>query len=68
MRTNTSIVIFLSPDREDEKDSKISLGKEKRDAVVVLLESCSMKLESLKSRGAPMNLDDVKEQQKIVQV
>lgn len=59
---------FISHGREAERDAKLDTLRDKMNAVQLVLERCSGKLENLKSSGAPNDLPGVKEQQNIVKV
>lgn len=60
--------LVFSSDREAEKDSKLAKLQDKTNAIMLVLRNGSQKLESLRHRGAPNDLQEVKEQQKIVKV
>lgn len=59
---------FISHGREAERDAKLDTLRDKMNAVQLVLERCSGKLENLKSSGAPNDLPGVKEQQNMVKV
>lgn len=60
--------LVFSSDREAEKDSKLAKLQDKTNAIMLVLRNGSQKVESLRHRGAPNDLQEVKEQQKIVKV
>ena len=57
-----------SRDREAEKDAKLATLRDKINAVQLVLQKCTGKLENLKSSGAPIDLQGVEDQQNIVKV
>ena len=59
---------IFSSHKEAEKGSKLAKLQDKRNAILLVLRNGSQKLDSLRSRGAPNDLQEVKEQQKIVKV
>ncbi|XP_068690393.1 utrophin-like [Montipora foliosa] len=56
-----------SVDGQPEKEAKLTKLKDKKNAIMVVLNNCSAKLETLKSIGAPNYLQEVNEQQDLVQ-
>lgn len=60
--------LFFSFDKEAEKDDKLAKLQDKRNDVMLVVRNCSEKLENLRSRGAPNDQQEVKEQQNIVKV
>ena len=61
-------IYFPSANKEAEKEAKLAQLKDKRNAIMLVLRSCSGKLDNLKSVGAPTHLEEIKEQQSLVQV
>lgn len=61
-------IAFFSSDKEAEKDFKLAKLQDKRNAIMLVLRNGSEKLENLRARGAPNDLQEVKEQQNIVKV
>lgn len=58
----------LSSDKEAEKNSKLAKLQDKTNAVMLVLRNGTQTLDSLRSRGAPKDLQEIKEQQNIVKV
>ena len=58
----------FSSDKEAEKNSKLAKLRDKTNAVMLVLINGTQTLDSLRSRGAPKDLQEIKEQQNIVKV
>lgn len=62
------LYFVFSSDKEAEKEPKLAKLQDKSNAIMLVLRNGTQTLDSLRSRGAPKDLQEIKEQQSIVKV
>ena len=62
------LYFVFSSDKEAEKESKLAKLQDKSNAIMLVLRNGTQTLDSLRSRGAPKDLQEIREQQSIVKV